>query len=1327
MDHDVAAWVTEEAERGTLSARGEARSQIPTRSTADRFGVPPTPFTPPPRVDDHPGGLGTDMFLRRVRDTAARGPGASALGGGGVPGTGAKSPMPMPSAIRHPPSEPFAAERPRTPDAQESFEHDDASCARSEERTFARVVADVRAGAVAEAETPAAFESVCRVRAAELRAAAADAARASTAQELLCEADDLDAEAATWSLAWFLLGEGAEAEREGAAAETRARDAIARRQRAGGDPASRFTGGAPNSNPLPAPLSARVRMAARDETRDPVTFRANRVVAWLEGNARAAMTREAEGVEVAGALRWTDPAAFRDAGSVSSSFDAFGVGDFARNECAWNETARALDASATSDGRGRSLATELDPDGPARANGALHPTNADAETRLCNAAFRLVRGGMMDAARELCVRAGQPWRAASLGGAAPGPGGFAPAPVGAAADAAFAASAAFPVAAATEAARRARAEAGSAMDADGREALAETDTSLDDEAAFEAIAAAADSPAADAEDEELAAECDDVGSASSSSQTWVPKSGARRRALWKWACAETARQILAAPTAAPSARLEAALYGACAGDVRATLPACEGDWEASAWAYFRALLDARVDAAVDGAGPEGAYASQSGPGPGPGPALLDDDDAGAGAEDDAAFETAPRWPTAASAAATPRTAEEILETLRPLAAREARGARARLAQRDAQRCLILGRTRELAAEAAPRWVFPSGSGEDFEASHAMSSASMSSASASSPPPGLLRFAAHLLLFLQTALPDGGGLQAGGALHFHLNKVVNLYVVHLIARRRYALVPLYARRLRAPVRLETYARFLSLLAPASLETKKRIVKEALEWIPMEHEGGLRAIVARALDESREVVDPLSGAADGAAATRGPRHREDVLEWACVAGADTHAEAATHACALVRQLCLSRTSAAVAAENERRAGNGGETVRGEAAYGSPDGANAGEARARRVVAELLPADLQANAAAADAPGAAAELSDWAAYLSAASSLRAWRDAAEARDAAAAMAGAGGRGGAADAADAAAKSARAAAARCARAAVDAATALAAPRAPELGFYEAYEAGAGTAAEPDARSDGFWLDSEVLVDAPEAVARGLVSGDRLDATPPAARLLVAPVFGGGSAAEPPTLPAFAEALRLAVEARAAALPGLAEHGVEVRAEAVAGARDEPEARPAGAPRRAPRGQVLLEVAVGGGLVAGGALEPAARRSLCRLVCEALKGELAVHARAEGAGPPGPAPPGARDARAFELAFSLETSACDGSDPEIARAICRGVLWPSLLLEAAAAEADLGEGSSEVAALVADARRGLHALFSRREMAALVEAQRIGELNALAAGAREV
>ena len=589
---------------------------------------------------------------------------------------------------------------------------------------------------------------------------------------------------------------------------------------------------------------------------------------------------------------------------------------------------------------------------------------------------------------------------------------------------------------------------------------------------------------------------------------------------------------------------------------------------------------------------------------------------------------------------------------------------------------------------------------------------------SPPPPGLLRFAAHMLLFLQTALPEGGGLAPSGALHFHLNKIVNLYVVHLIAQRRYDLVPLYARHLRAPVLVETYSKFLALLAPASQETKTRVLREALLWIPMEDEGGVRAVLTKALDDSREVVDPLSGAPVGAAATRGPRHREDVLEWACVR-AETHAEAATHACALVRQLCMGRTSAAVARENESR-----DLSATDDAYDDVLKTSSGEARARRVVAELLPADLQANAAEADAPGAAAELGDWAAYLSAAASLRAWRDAAKARDVAVAIAGAG-RGGAADAAAAAAEAARAAAARCARSAGVAAPSLAAPRAPERGFYAA---AGGSAAESDARAEGFWLDSEVLVDAPEAVSRGLVSGDRLDATPPAARLLVAPVFPAAeaSAASAPPLAAFAEALRVAIEARAAELPGLAEHGVEVRAEAAAAARDEPEASSlsdayGGVSRREPRaffprGQILVEISVGAD-VAGGVLEPVARRSLCRLVCEALKGELAVEG-VEGAT--------TISRRKSAPWFSLDTNACDGSDPEIVREICRGVLWPSLLLEAAAAEADLGEGSSEVSALVADASRGLHALFSRREIAALVEAQRIGELNALASGARD-
>ena len=182
------------------------------------------------------------------------------------------------------------------------------------------------------------------------------------------------------------------------------------------------------------------------------------------------------------------------------------------------------------------------------------------------------------------------------------------------------------------------------------------------------------------------------------------------------------RQIAAAPATAAS-RHEAAVYGAFAGDVRATLSACDDDWESSAWAYFRALLDARVDAAVDGREPGGA-----------GPALVDDDDGdvalgvekrdrdddGDAADDhrvDAEIDAegsalaaaaraaaAPRWPTADAAAATPPTAESILDALRPLA--EAERPREARAQRDAQRCLILGRTRELVVECALRWVFP---------------------------------------------------------------------------------------------------------------------------------------------------------------------------------------------------------------------------------------------------------------------------------------------------------------------------------------------------------------------------------------------------------------------------------------------------------------------------------------------------------------------------------------------------------------------------------------------------------------------------------------------
>ena len=104
-------------------------------------------------------------------------------------------------------------------------------------------------------------------------------------------------------------------------------------------------------------------------------------------------------------------------------------------------------------------------------------------------------------------------------------------------------------------------------------------------------------------------------------------------------------------------------------------------------------------------------------------------------------------------------------------------------------------------------------------------------------------------------------------------------------------------------------------------------------------------------------------------------------------------------------------------------------------------------------------------------------------------------------------------------------------------------------------------------------------------------------------------------------------------------------------------------------------------------------------REALALVAADALKGDLPGLARA-----------------------TLEAQAADGSDPETVRALCRAVCWPSLLLEGAEAEADLAEGGARIVETVADASRGLHALFSAREMRWLMHLQRQGEINAVAA-----
>ena len=353
----------------------------------------------------------------------------------------------------------------------------------------------------------------------------------------------------------------------------------------------------------------------------------------------------------------------------SAEFGGAAFDDFAENECAWRETANALDASATTDGRGSALSRALDPDGPTRTNAALHPANADADARLCRAVWRLVRGGMVDAARTVRPRGAtmarrEPRRRRGMGAprpSAPPRTRSSPPPP-------------------PRRWRRRFRGGRDSLDASDDDAMDASDADAEISAAMEE---AATSAAAEAEDEECAAECEAGG-------------GARRRALWKWACSETARQIAAAPATAAS-RHEAAVYGAFAGDVRATLSACDDDWESSAWAYFRARSWTRAwTPPWTAANPEArdrrsstttTVTSRFGV------EKRDRDDDGDAADDhrvDAEIDAegsalaaaaraaaAPRWPTDA-AAATPSTAESILDALRPLAESRAtaRGARA---------------------------------------------------------------------------------------------------------------------------------------------------------------------------------------------------------------------------------------------------------------------------------------------------------------------------------------------------------------------------------------------------------------------------------------------------------------------------------------------------------------------------------------------------------------------------------------------------------------------------------------------------------------------------
>jgi len=140
---------------------------------------------------------------------------------------------------------------------------------------------------------------------------------------------------------------------------------------------------APADLPAPAPGSEK-QIIERFVSNNNLVRQACMVVEWLERNAQ-----DDNEEKITQQMEW-----FTDA-TIS-----------------WENTTNALSRGQA----GPHLIKELDPDAPHRTGLQLHDLDQQDEFRLITCVYALMRGGLLEDAQELCIRLGQPWRAATLEG-----------------------------------------------------------------------------------------------------------------------------------------------------------------------------------------------------------------------------------------------------------------------------------------------------------------------------------------------------------------------------------------------------------------------------------------------------------------------------------------------------------------------------------------------------------------------------------------------------------------------------------------------------------------------------------------------------------------------------------------------------------------------------------------------------------------------------------------------------------------------------------------------------------------------------------------------
>lgn len=225
---------------------------------------------------------------------------------------------------------------------------------------FASVLQAALQGSILFPDLILQFEACCKDLAEHVREEATERHRAIEDRLMRQKAQMLHDESATWSLIWSLFGKGS--------ADMDLEEEI---------------------------LSTSQHEVCEFITTDETTQLCFRVVKWLEGLASKAL-------------------------DLDKKHKGWYAGSYLQKLGVWHQTQRAIRKTAGKD----VLVQHLDPDAPTREQARLQAEDQKLEEGLLEDIWKLLRAGRLEEARQLCRSAGQPWRAATLGGC----GDFGPSP-----------------------------------------------------------------------------------------------------------------------------------------------------------------------------------------------------------------------------------------------------------------------------------------------------------------------------------------------------------------------------------------------------------------------------------------------------------------------------------------------------------------------------------------------------------------------------------------------------------------------------------------------------------------------------------------------------------------------------------------------------------------------------------------------------------------------------------------------------------------------------------------------------------------------------------